>query len=214
VRVEPAFEFLSSAAGLREIEISMNQNDDVTGILSELNSQAEHEGDTIPVARLREWMQRPEIEVQAAIYNLLTSPERVEKLVPDLTFEDYVVFNPKFFSRCIMEDPAGEFTLSRWEAAMEFLVFFSHLWDDPSVERSVLSEVKEQLQRLYLEGDSGVRLALIQGTLEHLFENASVREFFADWLNDPILQKAYEESAEWSKFGGHHTPYAPKRLRE
>jgi hypothetical protein len=28
------------------------------------------------------------------------------------------------------------------------------------------------------------------------------------------LQKGYEEAVEWSKLGGHHTPYAPKRVRD
>jgi hypothetical protein len=191
----------------------MSQRDDVPNILGKLNSLGGRKDDTIPVELLREWMRRPEIEVQAAIYDLLTSPERAKKLVPDLTFEDYVAFKPRFFSRCLIEDPDSEITLSRWEAAMEFLGWFAYLWDDPSVERSVLLEAKEQLRKLYLEGASDVRTALIQGTLEHLFENASVREFFADWLNDPTLRKAYEEAAEWSKLGGHNTPYAPKRTR-
>lgn len=192
----------------------MSHSDDVPDILGKLNSLGGRKGDIIPVELLRAWMRRPEIEVQAAIYDLLTSSERVKKLVPDVTFEDYVIFKPKFFSQCIIENPDSEVTLSRWEAAMEFLGWFGYLWDDPSVDRSVLTEAKDQLRKLYLEGDSDVRLALIQGTLEHLFENASVRDFFADWLNDPILQEAYEEAAEWSKLGGHHTPYAPKRVRD
>jgi hypothetical protein len=192
----------------------VSQHDSVSDILRELNSEGEYRGATIPVARLKEWMQRPELELQAAIYDLLTSTERVGKRVPDLRLEDYAAFNLKFFARCIIEDPAGDLTLSRWEAALEFLGSFSYLWDDPSVEKSVLSEAKEQLRRLYLEGGSDVRLALVQGTLEHLFENVSVRKFFADWLNDPTLRKACEDASEWSKLGGHHTPYAPQRMRE
>jgi hypothetical protein len=197
-----------------EITISMSQRDNVSHILDKLGSEGGHEGNTIPVERLREWMHRPEIEVQAAIYDLVTSSERVKKVVPDLTFEDYLAFMPAFFSRCIIENPSTDLTLSRWEAAMEFLGWFGNLWDDPSVERSVLAEAKDQVRKLYLEGNSDVRLALIQGTLEHLFENASVRDFFADWLKEPTLQKAYEEAAEWSTLGGHHTPYGPKRIRD
>jgi hypothetical protein len=170
--------------------------------------------DRISADLLRKWMRRPEIEVQAAIYDLVTSSERVKNVVPALTFEDYLAFMPAFFSRCLVENPSTELTLSRWEAAMEFMAWFSNLWDDPSVNKSILAGAKNQLRKLYLEGDADVRLALIQGTLEHLFENASVREFFTDWLNDPILQKAYEEAAEWSRLGGHHTPYAPKETRD
>jgi hypothetical protein len=188
----------------------MSQRDNVSEIVDKLGS----EGDTIPVERLRDWMRRPEIEVQAAIYDLVTNSERVKKVVPDLTFEDYLAFMPAFFSRCIIENPNTELTLSRWEAAMEFMGWFGNLWDNSSVHKSVLSEAKGQLRKLYQEGDSDVRLALIQGTLEHLFENASVREFFADWLSDPELRKAYEEAAEWSKSGRHNTPFAPKRTRD
>jgi hypothetical protein len=194
--------------------MSMNNHADVSTILGRLNSRGDHERDTIPVELLREWMRRPEIEIQAAIYDLLTGSERAKKLVPDLTFEDYIAFKPRFFSRCIITDPDSELTLSRWEAAMEFLGWFAYLWDDPLVDESVLSDAKAQLRDLYLAGDANVRTALVQGTLEHLFENSSVREFFADWLNDPTLHKGYEEAAEWSELGGHHTPYAPKRTRD
>jgi hypothetical protein len=188
----------------------MSHCDNVSDILDQLGSQE----NTIPVERIREWMDRPEIEVQAAVFDLVMSAERVKKVIPYLTFEDYRAFIPKFLGRCIVENPNTELTLSRWEAAYEFLAWFGRLWDDPSVEKSVFAEAKSLLRKLYLEGDSEVRLALIQGTLEHLFENASVREFFADWLKDPTLQKAYDEAAEWSKSGGHHTPHAPKRTRD
>jgi hypothetical protein len=96
---------------------------------------------------------------------------------------------------------------------LEFLGWFAFLWDDPAVSLSVLSEAKNQFRKLYLDGDMDVRLAVVQGVLEHLFENSSVREFFSDWLNDPNLGRAYEEAAEWSTLGGHKTPYAPKRSR-
>ena len=188
----------------------MSQRDNVSDILGKIESQE----NTIPVEQIREWMGRPEIEVQAAVFDLVMSAERVKKVVPYLTFEDYRVFIPKFLGRCIVENPNTELTLSRWEAASEFMAWFGHLWDDPSVAKSAFFEIKDQLRKLYLEGDSDVRLALIQGTLEHLFENASVRELFADWLSDPELKKAYEEAAEWSKSGGHHTPYAPKETRD
>jgi hypothetical protein len=191
----------------------MKKPHEVSEVLRKLNSLGELKEDVIPVELLQEWMRRPEIEIQAAIYDLLTSANRLKKLVPDLTFDDIAAFKPKFFCRCIIEDPDGELTLTRWEAAMEFLGWFAYLWDEPSVDKSVLSEAKDQLRKLYMEGDPDVRKALIQGTLEHLFENASVREFFADWLKDPTLQKAYEEAAEWSELGGHRTPYAPKRTR-
>lgn len=189
----------------------MNRPTDISKIVEALHSHDE-KNEIVPVEQLREWMHRPEIEVQAAIYDLVTSAERLKKVVPDMKFEDHLAFMPSFLSRCIIEDPDSEIALSRWEAAMELMGWFGSLWDNSSVNKSVLSGVKDQIRKLYLQGDADVRKAVVQGTLEHLFENASIRDFFADWLDDPTLQRAFQAAAEWSKFGG-HTPVSPKSSR-
>ena len=53
------------------------------------------------------------------------------------------------------------------------------------------------LGRLYKEGDPDTRVSIVQATLEHLFEQDQIREFFSDWKNDEVLAVAHEEASEW-----------------
>jgi hypothetical protein len=55
---------------------------------------------------------------------------------------------------------------------------------------------------LYIAGDAEVRQALVQATLEHLFENREVAEYFSDWKRHPVLSIAYDEAMQWVEAGG------------
>jgi hypothetical protein len=50
---------------------------------------------------------------------------------------------------------------------------------------------------MYKQGDSNLRNCIAQATLEHLFEQEPIREFFADWMNDEVLALAYRDASEW-----------------
>jgi hypothetical protein len=68
-----------------------------------------------------------------------------------------------------------------------------------------LKELKAWLGRLYLEGDGSIRTCIITATLEHLFEQKDIREFFSDWKKDPVLAIAHKEACLWY-LGGEKTP--------
>jgi hypothetical protein len=80
---------------------------------------------------------------------------------------------------------------------------FASVWRDSSVPRSLLDELKMWLGRLYKEGATDIRTCIVQATLEHLFEQKQIREFFSDWQDDEVLAVAYQEASEWYKGGGH-----------
>jgi len=80
---------------------------------------------------------------------------------------------------------------------------FAHMWRDSSVPRSVLHDLKAWLGRLYIAGDAEIRTCIVQATLEHLFEQKQIREFFSDWQDNEILAVAHQEASEWYKGGGH-----------
>jgi hypothetical protein len=166
----------------------------------------------VSLERIREWMGDPNLDVQGAVCDFITAPGRAARIVPALTFEDYWAFLPRYLERCIIENPDSEWAHSRWAACHKLLWWFGALWDDPSINMSPIRGFKELLERLYLHGEENIRLALVQGTLEHLFENSSVREFFADWKSHPELRRAYDEAADWYLHGG-HSSFAPKATR-
>lgn len=63
---------------------------------------------------------------------------------------------------------------------------------------NVLKDIRELLAALYKHGNEDVRLAIINGALEHLFEDEEIKKEFADWKNDKELNSAYLKAAEWS----------------
>ena len=43
-----------------------------------------------------------------------------------------------------------------------------------------------------------LKRAVVDGTLEHLFEEKELRQFFADWKADSQLKTAYDEAQLWA----------------
>jgi hypothetical protein len=123
-----------------------------------------------------------------------------------------------YYERCLKEDPDSKWADSRHSAGTTLVNVFASLWKDSSVPREVLKELKTWLGRLYAEGDEGIRTCIVTATLEHLFEQQDIREFFSDWRNDPVLTIAHKEASKWYSGGG-KTPLGkqpfvpPKRSR-
>jgi hypothetical protein len=65
-----------------------------------------------------------------------------------------------------------------------------------------MEDWKLWLANIYRRGSEDVRTCIVTATLEHLLEQGAFRKFFADWVKDPILRKAYEEALEWYAGGG------------
>src|SRR5262249_17468353 len=60
-----------------------------------------------------------------------------------------------------------------------------------------LTRVRDELSRLFLAGDEGQRRRVVDGVLEHIFEDSSSRADFKSWKDAPLLAQAYEEATEW-----------------
>ena len=87
---------------------------------------------------------------------------------------------------------------------------FASLWRDSSVPRPVLEDLRDWLGRLYEQGDSDIRIRIVQATLEHLFEQEEIRNFFSSWREDKVLAVAHEEASEWYKGGGNSSLGKPR----
>jgi hypothetical protein len=154
----------------------------------------------IPGAGFREWMRSADIEVLGVAYSLL-GDHRFE-IEPSLSLEEYIEFVRRYYTRCIMENPDGDWSDSRFSAAWDLVNVVSHHWRESSVPRSVMDDWKKWLADLYRESDEEIRNCIVCGTLEHLLEQGVFREFFTDWTRDPVLRKAYDEALSWYHGGG------------
>lgn len=139
-------------------------------------------------------MTNPDLEVMGAVFKLLHKPEHYSRIKPPLDFEDYQHFHVNYYERCLRENPDGVWCDSRYIAAHSLVAWFKGLWNDKTVSRDALRELKSLLARVYRSGDEKLKVAVITGALEHLFTDPTILRFFADWKDDPQLKAAYFEA--------------------
>lgn len=156
--------------------------------------------DVIALSDVQRWVASSDIEILGLTYSLLS--DRRFRIEPPIPLSEYIRFIKHYYSRCLRENPDGEWSDSRHSALSDLVNVFASLWRDSSVPRPVLDDLKMWLAQLYKEGDADIRICIVQATLEHLLEQEPMREFFADWKNDEMLAVAYEEASEWYKGGG------------
>lgn len=158
---------------------------------------------TFPVAKARvdAWMQSSDIEVLGALYAFLTN-ENLTRVTPPLTQLEMWNFCERYLERCLREDPKGQWAHSRYAAAWDIASLIGKLWANRAADRSALLRSRDWLARVYGDSESSVKEAIVNGTMEHLFENRNIKSLFEAWRDDPVLGEAYERAAEWSEKGG------------
>jgi hypothetical protein len=159
-------------------------------------------GESVSVDEVRSWMQHPDVEVQGAAYQLLRKLGDAPVIVPVIPADERTAFYRAYLERCFREDVEGEWTYSRYSTCWEIAAWMATLFANPAVNSAVLTGLKEWLAERYLNGTNDERDALLNGTLEHLFERPEIREYFRDWCTDPELSQAYADACLWGDEGG------------
>lgn len=158
---------------------------------------------TVTRADVLTWMNSADIQVQGAISHvLLDHPERTRAIEPPLDREDYEVFLRSYLARCIKQDPGGEWAHPRYLAGHAVVAWLLGHRRRGDLELKSVEVWKSWIRDLYLTGDDKVRDAVVNGILEHLFEEKPMRTLFADWREHAELRVAYELACEWSDRGG------------
>lgn len=155
---------------------------------------------TAPIARdkVRMWIKEAkDIEVQGALCSYLLDRDHSARVTPSLEFSDYHPFVSSYFLRCISEDPQGQWSESRYGAAMALANWFKGLKGDQAVPRQALSEIKQSIQNLWDGADQAVRDGILNGALEHIFEDRDARQLFDDWRKNPKYADLYKAACEW-----------------
>lgn len=165
---------------------------------------------------VRSWMRHPDIEVQGAAYQLLRKIGDAPVVVPSVPTDERIAFYRAYLERCFDEDVEGGWTYSRYSTCWEVAGWIAALFEDAVANGSLLSELKEWLASRYLNGTVDERDALLNGTLEHLFERPEIRDYFRDWSTTPGLSQAFADACLWADKGG-DSPLVgkkPKRVRK
>lgn len=152
----------------------------------------------IPKKQVLSWVQSDDLNVQGLLVALIHDAAFYERIQPPLEYDEYHHLMKEYIARCLIDSPENaEYADSRWEAAYMLLCWFVDVWNDPSVPRWALADLKAFLAEMYLQHHE-LREVLVQRVLEHLFENAEVMRFFADWRKHPVLVVAYQQAEDWA----------------
>ena len=153
----------------------------------------------IPRDKVVSWMQADDIEALGALYTFILDKTNASRIQPPLSFDDYREFILHYYDRCFQENPDGEWTDSSYSAGAGLVNWFKGLWKDEAVPRTALAEIKKWLAELYKHGDTRLRTCIVNATLEHLFEDKKIANYFSDWKKDSVLSEAYSEAMLWTK---------------
>lgn len=141
----------------------------------------------------------PDLEVRGALYSKIANAECAKHVDPPLQFDDYFHFVVPYLEQCIEQNPDGEWAESRYLAGHALVAWVIDFWNNKEVPREKLADVKRRLGDLYRRGDEGVRDGVLNGVLEHLFENRQLADYFKDWKTDPVLGRPYSDALLWAK---------------
>jgi hypothetical protein len=114
-----------------------------------------------------------DIETLGALLHLLDKAAFRDRIEPPLCFDEHQALFLRFYERCLLEDPGGEWSGSRYEAGWSLAAWFRTLWNDSAVPRPKLLEIKRLLAKLYENGDSAVRTCIVNAT--RLFQRLEQR---------------------------------------
>jgi hypothetical protein len=159
-------------------------------------------GEAIAATKVRAWMRSDDLEALGALAGALWREASVARIQPALDYEEVFRFLLEYYERCLRENPEGEWAEGRYPAGSTIASWFTALWDNASVPRERLLQIKNWLAALYRQGDDDLRLCIETATLEYLFERAEIAAWFEDWLYDPLLGPAYERALDWGRHQG------------
>lgn len=171
-------------------------------IVEEFGLPERPESRVIPKEKVITWMASDDLEVLGALYAYIFSDSYRDRIAPPLRLEEYFPFLLKYWKRCLFENPDSNWACTRYEAGWDVVKWFKRFWNDKAIPRDRLAAIKEMLADAYRKEDDELRRCVVNATLEHLFEDSKIANYFSDWKDDRLLKPAYSDALLWSQKGG------------
>ena len=139
---------------------------------------------------VRRWIDSGDLLTWSAVYAL------IEKT--DIPAEEQIDFMRRYLLRCIEENPTpGDYLHGGFEAAWDLAALMKEWRQRGGRVASTIRGIAVELEKLYRRGDPATKNRVLCGVLEHAFEDAALRPYFANWDRDAELRDAYNLAAEW-----------------
>jgi len=143
------------------------------------------------------WARSDNVELMgAAAQALMSNPAVIDGDIDDSEADRFMVR----YLVLVIEGRAVRadvFQMQPYVAAHELARWYKHWHGLRPPSDDTLKYAREELSRLYLSGDQAQQRRVVDGVLEHIFEEPSCREDFEEWKDHPVLVRAIEEAEEW-----------------
>lgn len=141
---------------------------------------------------IRKWIDSGDLLTWSAVYALLEVPST--QFPPDEAAD----FVRRYLIRCIEENPSpGDYIHGGYEAAWELAAALKEWRRRGGRVAGSIRSIAVELEKLYRRGDPPTRNRVLCGVLEHAFEDAALRPYFANWDRDAELREAYNLAMDW-----------------
>lgn len=152
--------------------------------------------DSVSLDTVREWIATADLQLWGAAYFLM---ER-ERIAPAMPESEAIDFTRRYLIRCIDENPRpGDHLHGGYQAAWALAAKLKAWRVASSRTGATLRGISIELEKMYRRGDAALRNRILCGVLEHAFEEAALRPYFAGWERDLELREAYRLAAEWGE---------------
>jgi len=153
--------------------------------------------EAIPKSFIQSLVESEDIEMQGIAYRIF---DQFPFLIGyKYKKNEYIDFMILFLRRCLLENPDGDFSESRYSAAHSIVSIYRALAKDRSENSLELIKIRDILKNMYCDGSEDVKAAVINGVLEHLFLEKTIRMEFEGWKRDRCLRSAYLQAIEYGK---------------
>jgi hypothetical protein len=153
-------------------------------------------GERMSWEEVRSWARSGDVELMGAAFDALESSELIDGDIDGVEADRFLIT----YLVLVMEDRgvASEvFEMPPYIAGHELAHLYKHWRGRESPPDDGLKHIRGELSRLYLSGDEKQRRRVVDGVLEHIFEDPSCRADFELWRDDPVLGRAHQEAMEW-----------------
>lgn len=135
-------------------------------------------------------------EVQGEIFTLMFEyPEKVK--LPNMV--EVNKFFLQYLKQSIINNNETERSYGRFSGADALRAWFQRLWINKKDYETELLQIREMLANLCCLNDPRLTDSLVLVTLEHLFSNEEIVQFFQPWAKHKLLSKVLAETISLSK---------------
>lgn len=153
---------------------------------------------SIPKSLVLDWTKSDDILVLGALYKL--TDKDYFRIKPELGTQVTYDLILKYLTRCMLDNPeSSDLILSGYEAAWTLASWFKQLCAQRPTTDQILKTIVSTLGAMYEKGDPAVQDRILNGTLEHIFEQEEAVNLFTSWQTDPVLKLPYTQALQWGQ---------------